>query len=300
MTSSHSFDVVIIGGSYAGLSAAMALGRALRTVLIIDSGLPCNRQTPHSHNFLTRDGNTPAQIAAIGKEQVLRYDTVTFMTAIATRVEGENNRFTVHTQSGKTVQARKLIFTTGIKDQLPAIPGLAECWGISVIHCPFCHGYEYKHEPTGILINGDKTFEFARFIRNWSVQLTVFTNGPATIPADHRQALADRKISIVEMPLQGIEHNKGYLNTILLTDGTKVPLKALYARLPFEQHCPIPQQLGCAFTDMGYIQVNDMQQTTVPGVYAAGDNASAMRSVSGAVATGTKAGAAVVHELVSA
>jgi len=129
------FDVVIIGGSYAGLSAAMALGRAVRRVLILDSGQPCNRQTPHSHNLITQDGATPAHITAVAKEQVLAYPTVRFQAGTATAVMGESNSFVVETAAGEQFRARKILFATGVRDLLPAIPGFAESWGISVIHC---------------------------------------------------------------------------------------------------------------------------------------------------------------------
>ena len=184
MEENQIYDVVIIGGSYAGLSAAMALGRAIRNVLIIDNGQPCNRQTPHSHNFLTQDGSTPAAIAALGKSQVMAYPTVQFVNDKVIAVEGENNNFRISTLGGEKVKARKLLFTTGIKDLIPDIKGFAACWGISVIHCPYCHGYEYKGQQTGILANGDIAFEFGRLIRNWTDRLTIFTNGISTITED--------------------------------------------------------------------------------------------------------------------
>ena len=131
-----------IGGSYAGLSAALSLGRAMRRVLMLDSGQPCNWQTPHSHNFLTQDGSPPAALAAVARAQVLAYPTVQLRNDLATGVTGAS--FTVTTAAGPTVRAKKLLFATGICDLLPPVPGLATCWGISVIHCPYCHGYEYQ------------------------------------------------------------------------------------------------------------------------------------------------------------
>ena len=130
------FEVIIIGGSYAGLSAAMALGRSLRKVLVIDGGRPCNRQTPQSHNFITQDGVPPHQITAIAKEQLLQYKTVDFVHDLAVSAEKNKNGFSISTQSGNIVTAKKLIMATGIKDLIPKIKGFAECWGISMIHCP--------------------------------------------------------------------------------------------------------------------------------------------------------------------
>lgn len=166
MKDNQQFDVIIIGGSYSGLAAAMALGRALRKVLIIDSGKPCNRQTPHSHNFLTQDGKSPKEIAALAKGQVEQYKTVQFFNGLATTGLKTNNGFEIYTDTGKQFTARKVIFATGIHDIMPDIPGFAESWGISVLHCPYCHGYEVKHLATGILGNGNYGFEFSTLISN--------------------------------------------------------------------------------------------------------------------------------------
>src|SRR5690554_5341159 len=151
MTEVKDFDVIIIGGSYAGLSSAMALGRALRNVLIIDSGLPCNRQTPHSHNFLTQDGSTPNEIATLAKQQVEKYESVRFYKGIATSGVKTVDGFEIMTDANSTFTSKKLILATGVKDIMPALPGFAACWGISIIHCPYCHGYEYRSQNTGIL-----------------------------------------------------------------------------------------------------------------------------------------------------
>lgn len=299
MKTNNKYDVIIIGGSYAGLSAAMALGRAIRNVLIIDSGKPCNRQTPHSHNFLTQDGNTPESIARVSKAQVMQYPTIEFMEDQVIRVEGENDRFTVYNLEGQAFAARKVLFATGIKDLMPEIKGFADCWGISVIHCPYCHGYEYRNEQTGILANGDQAFEFARLINNWTKKLTVFTNGASTINESQREQLLQLNISVIETAVQEIRHTDGFLQELLFGDGSSSKMTALYAKIPFEQHSNIPAKLGCQMTDTGYIQTDDFQKTSIPGIYAAGDNSTMVRSISMTVGTGTKAGAFINHELIS-
>src|SRR5690606_5743737 len=187
MTDNKDFDVIIIGGSYAGLSAAMALGRSLRNVLIIDSGMPCNRQTPHSHNFITQEGENPSVIAEKAKTQVLKYDTVKFESDLAIRGKKTKNGFTISTQTGKEFIAKKLIFATGVKDIMTDIEGFAECWGISVIHCPYCHGYEVKNEKTGILANGNFAYHYAQLVRNLTKNLTVFTNGKADFTREQKE-----------------------------------------------------------------------------------------------------------------
>lgn len=297
MNDSEIVDVIIIGGSYAGLSAALALGRAIRQVVVLDSGQPCNRQTPHSHNFLTQDGSTPAAIAAVSREQVLAYPTVQLRQDAAVAAAGENNNFTVTTASGAVLHARKLLFATGIRDIMPTMPGFAECWGISVIHCPYCHGYEYRGQPTGILANGDVAAEMGVLIRNWSDKLTIFTNGPATLTPEQRQRLADRGVSIEEAPVRQLLHQAGYLTHLDLADGRTLPLTALYARLPFEQHCALPGDLGCMYSETDYLTVDNFQKTSVPGIYAAGDATSPMRAVAAAVAAGMMAGAMLNREL---
>ncbi|WP_316835281.1 NAD(P)/FAD-dependent oxidoreductase [Pedobacter nutrimenti] len=293
------FDVIIIGGSYAGLSAALSLGRAIRKVLVIDSGKPCNRHTPHSHNFLTQDGKTPAAIAETGKEQVLQYPTVQFMDAGVTEVKREKEQFLVSTSSHQDLTAKKLLFASGVKDLMPNIESFDDCWGISAIHCPYCHGYEYKGQKTGLLANGDIAFEFSQLLHNWTDQLTIFTNGPSTITAAQADQLALKNIFIVEKKIRKFQHLKGYIQSMNFNDGSTFQLDAIYAKLPFEQHCLIPEHLGCEINEQGYIQIDEFQRTSIPGIYAAGDNTTSMRSVASAVAAGTKAGAFINHDLIS-
>ena len=298
MTSNETFDVIIVGGSYAGLAAAMALGRAMKNVLIIDNGKPCNRQTPHSHNFLTNDGKKPAEIAAIASLQVSRYDTVKFFTGSA--IEGNKTEagFQIKIATGESFEGLKIIFATGIKDLLPAIEGLSECWGISVIHCPYCHGYEVRHEKTGILGNGDTGFEFTGLISNWTKDLTLFSNGKAYLTSIQREKLQHNNVSIDEREIQRLIHNNGHLEEIIFKDGSSSSIKALYAPSPFEQHCKIPQQMGCGLTEEGYIAIDPFYETSVKGIFAVGDNAAKMRTVANAVAMGTSAGIMISKKMI--
>src|SRR5690606_313767 len=292
------FEVIIVGGSYAGLSAAMALGRSLRKVLIIDSGNPCNKQTPHSHNFITQDGSTPAQIAAKAKEQVLSYNTVTFYNGFAVHGFKDTDGFTIQTASGESFTARKLVLATGVKDILPEIPGFAECWGISAIHCPYCHGYEVRNEPTGILGNGEYGFEFSKLINQWTKNLTLYTNGPSTLTVEQTQMLRRHKIEINEAEIESLDHKAGKLQNLVARDGSTFPVKAIYSRPAFSQHSDIPKQLGCAFTEHGHLSADMFQKTSVPGVFACGDNVTMMRSVASAVYTGSMAGSMANKELI--
>ncbi|TLV02761.1 NAD(P)/FAD-dependent oxidoreductase [Dyadobacter luticola] len=298
MKNDSPFEVIIVGGSYAGLSAALALGRALRNVFIIDSGDPCNKQTPHSHNFLTRDGETPAAIAEAALKQVLAYPTVTILKDKVTQVTGTNNDFTVETESGNRAKAQKILFATGVRDIMPPIPGFAECWGISVIHCPYCHGYEYRGQKTGILANGETVLEMGKLIRHWTEDVTIFTNGAATFDQDTRENSLAMNIVINEHEIQSIRHDRGYLSQLNFTNNTSEQLTALYARPAFVQHCTIPLELGCEINEKGHLKVDEMQKTNIPGIYAAGDNTIMFRGISMVTAAGTKAGAMMNFELI--
>jgi thioredoxin reductase len=298
MANNQHFEIIIVGGSYSGLAAGMALGRALRQVLIIDSGRPCNRQTPNSHNFITQDGKTPAEIAALARKDVQGYDTITFFNGLATSGTKTENGFEIQTASGETFNAKKLIFATGIKDIMPDIEGYAECWGISVLHCPYCHGYEVKNVRTGILGNGEYGFEFSKLISNWTKELTLFTNGTSTLSLTQTAEIQKHNIKIVETEIEKLEHNSGYLQQIIFKNGTTSSITAIYANSLFEQHCNIPETLGCELTDKGYIKIDPLQKTTIHGIYACGDNTSRMRTLANAVAMGTTSGMMANKELI--
>ncbi|MEM6346419.1 MAG: NAD(P)/FAD-dependent oxidoreductase [Bacteroidota bacterium] len=297
MAEDNSFEVIIIGGSYAGLSAAMALGRSRRKVLVIDSGTPCNRQTPHSHNFLTQDGNTPAEIAALSRDQVLKYASIQMLDDFAVKGQQKEDGFTIHTQSGKEFHAKKLIFATGIKDIMPDIAGMAECWGISVIHCPYCHGYEYRDQKTGILANAERAFHLASLVNNLTDELSIITAGKADFDHEQSATLQRHNIKIEERKIIAIEHTNGFLQQVVLEDGSKLPFNAIYAGLDFEQQTDIPASLGCELDEHGYIEVDQFQKTNIDGIFACGDNASFMRSIANAVYRGNVAGAIVNMEL---
>ncbi|RZL39152.1 MAG: NAD(P)/FAD-dependent oxidoreductase [Pedobacter sp.] len=273
------FDVIIVGGSYTGLSAAMSLGRSSRKVLIIDSGKPCNQQTPHSHNFLTRDGETPANLAAIAKAQVLAYLTVKMINAYAESAAKTSFGFEVSTKDHQIFKTKKIILATGVKDIFPNIIGFAECWGISVLHCPYCHGYEVKNKKLGVIANGEIGFEFSKLIYNLSKDLTIFTNEPIEIDASGQQKLASKNINIVEKQIDELVHENGQINTIKFKDGSTQPIEAIFARVGMEQNTKIITDLGLKLTDLGYVEVDFMKKTNVAGVFAAGDCTTMFRAV---------------------
>ena len=292
------FEVIIVGGSYSGLSAAMSLGRSLRQVLVIDSGLPCNRQTPHSHNFITQDGEVPAVISAKAKLQVDFYKTVQFFNGLAVQATKTKEGFEIKTDSGETFTSKKVLFATGVKDLLPEIKGLAECWGISVLHCPYCHGYEVKTEKTAIIANGEMAFEYAKLISNWTKDLRLLTNGKSTLIWEQKEILQKRQIEIIEEEIESLEHKNGNIKQVIFKNKSNAAVKAIYFRPPFEQHCALPSALGCELTEQGLIKVDMMQKTTIPGVYASGDCVIQARSVAMAVSSGSFAGASMNKELI--
>jgi len=298
MEQETNFDVIIIGGSYAGLAAAMSLGRALRKVLVIDSGKPCNAQTPHSHNFITQDGKTPKEIAQLAKAQVKLYENVVFYNGLAIKGRITAQKFNILTENGDNFEAKRLIFATGIKDQMLPIKGFDTCWGISVIHCPYCHGYEVRNERTGILANGDEGFEYAKLISNWTNDLILFTNGESTLTEEQLIRLKKHQIEVVEKEIDCFENIDGKIQQILFKDGSETAIKAIYARPAFIQHTAIPENLGCEITLQGHIKVDAFQKTSIPGIYACGDNSTLMRSLASAIASGTFTGAMVNKELI--
>ncbi len=292
----NNFDVIIIGGSYAGLSAGMSLGRSLRNVLIIDSGKPCNRQTPHSHNFLTQDGKAPKEISEIAKEQVLKYETVSFFEGRVAKTSQNSEGFEVEIDNGEKFSAKKIILASGVKDQIPDIKGFAECWGISVIHCPYCHGYEVKGKKTGILSNGDLAFEFSKLVFNLSKDLSLFTNGECTLNEEQAERFSQNKINIVEDEIKEIVHENGNIRKIVFKNGSEKALEALYAKIPFEQNINT-EDLQLELTEHGFIKIDHFHKTSTDGVFACGDNTTMMRSVANAVAQGNFTGAIVNKEL---
>lgn len=298
-----SFDVIIVGGSYAGLSAAMTLGRSKRSVLIIDSGEPCNRQTPHAHNLVTHDGETPASIARKANEQTLAYPTVQFISAKAIAASGTDGNFTTQTSSNEKYHSKKILLATGLRDLPLPIEGFAECWGISVLHCPYCHGYEVKDKTLAVIGNGDMGFEFARLIHHWSNDLTLLTNAVPTFTEEQSTKLSTHNINIISTPIVRFVHQAGHIQHVIFEDGRTQSFDAVFARSGRAHHSDLHHELGCAVGTEGMVdgllKTDGFSRTTVAGVYAAGDNCSPMRSLSNAMAAGTTAGAMINHDLIA-
>lgn len=297
MKENITFEVIIIGGSYAGLSAAMTLGRSLRNTLVIDSGKPCNQQTPHSHNFLTQDGKSPMEIASLARRQVEQYESIQFLDDKVVHGEKVNDLFTLKTLSGKIISAKKLIFATGIKDIMPSIKGFSECWGITAIHCPYCHGYEFRNKKTAIMANGDSAFHLSSLVNNLTMDITLLTSGKSQFSKEQLDKIQQHNIAVEESEIIELEHSKGHIDQVVFKNGKKIKFDAMYASIPFEQHSNVPKEMGCKITEMGHIEVDDFQKTSVEGIFACGDNTTYFRSIANAVSNGNTAGAVVNKEL---
>jgi thioredoxin reductase len=285
------YDAIIVGGSYSGLAAALQIARARRQVLVIDAGERRNRFAESSHGFLTRDGSPAAQIAGIGREQLLAYPNVTWIDARAENAAGSLDAFTIATSSGTSHESRRLILATGVTDLLPPIPGLRERWGKSVFHCPYCHGYETDGGAIGVLATGPLSMHQATMLPDWG-KTTLFLNNAFEPDSAQLDALAARGVPVEYTPVTAVSGD-GTKPVIKLSDGRSIPLAGLFTFSRTAVTGPLPQQLGCDLDDgpLGtFIKTEDSKMTSIPGVYACGDTALMAGSVSFAVGDGVKAG----------
>ena len=290
------FDALIVGGSYAGLSAALQLARARRRILLIDAGTRRNRFARSAHGFLGQDGRAPGDIVADARAQLLAYPTVEWVDDHAATAAKTSAGFSVGTAQGEAFEARRLILALGVADELPGIPGLAERWGTGVFHCPYCHGYELDGGPVGVLAVSPMSLHQALMLPDWGAT-TLFLNG-AFVPDDQQMAeLRRRGVAIESEPIERI----GGKADVVLRDGRVVALAGLLTLTRTQPSSPLAGQLGCAFEDgpLGpFIQTDAFKETTVPGVFASGDAARAMGSVAFAVADGAMSGAGAHQSLI--
>lgn len=293
------YDAIIIGGSYAGLSAAMQLARAGRAVCVIDSGSPRNRFASASHGFFGQDGAAPRAMIRQGREKLAAYPTVHFVDDCALEASATEDGFSIRLESGNTRQAAKLVLAFGLVDDLPEIPGLAGKWGNSVLHCPYCHGYEFKGQRLGVLSVMEKSAHQALMIPDWG-PTTFFLNGGAMPDAETLGKLQRRNVTIEPARVVALEGD-ATLTGARLEDGRLVALDALFTGSRTRMASGIAEQLGCAFDEgmLGpVIRVDAMKMTTVAGVYAAGDIARQMHNATFASADGVMAGTAAHQALI--
>jgi thioredoxin reductase len=286
------YDVIVVGGSFAGLSAALQLARARQHVLVIDAGFPRNRFADAAHGFLGQDGRAPAAIMREARCQLQRYPTVEMLVGEAQNVAAIEDGFAIGLANGGERRARRLVLATGVSDQLPAIPGMKERWGATVLHCPYCHGYEVRDHPLGVIATQALSAHQAVLVPDWG-PTTYFTQGQFEPDAADLQAFAARGIIVERTPVVELLGEAPALDGVRLADGRIVELAAVFTAPRTSPATPLASQLGCAHEDGPtgpYVKVDQGGATTVSGVWAAGDAAMPMHNATLASAAGVLAG----------
>lgn len=285
-------DVIIIGGSFAGLAGALQLGRARRQVTVLDTGLPRNRFAAHSHGLLGHDHKAPLDILAAARQQLARYPSVKLVAARADSLTGGIDDFAVHTEAGNSFQARRVLLSYGVADQMPAIPGFAECWGRSIVPCPYCDGFEVAGKHWGLVWSGAHSQHAVTLFHDWTDHLTVFADGHDIVP-DIRAELVARNVEVVDGSLVEIAHAAGQIASVNLDTGRHVAVDVLFAHPRNQPSSGLHAALGLETveTPAGIaLKVDERRETSMPGIYAAGDLANPMASVTLASAHGAMAG----------
>ncbi|MEN2394348.1 NAD(P)/FAD-dependent oxidoreductase [Pseudomonas halotolerans] len=291
------YDVIITGGSYAGMSAGLQLARARRKVLVIDGGLRRNRFAATSHGFLGQDGRAPADIAEDARAQLMAYPTVEWLSDTVVQARREEGGFTLETAGGQRLNAQRLLLATGVVDELPAVQGLAERWGKSVFHCPYCHGYELDQGPIGVLATSPMSLHHAMMLPDWG-PTTFFTNGVFEPDPEQRASLELRGVTLVAEPVERIEGERA---NVVLEGGRVVAIEGLFVLPRTRVGSSLAASLGCEFEDgpLGaFIQTDLTGETSVPGVFACGDAAMPFGSVALSVGDGVRAGSGVHRSLI--
>jgi thioredoxin reductase len=302
----ENYDVIVIGGGAAGLSGAVALARSRRLVLVVDAGEPRNRPADHVHNFLTRDGTPPAELYAAGRAEVARYGGHV-ESGKATRLRRDGELFHAEV-NGRTVTARRLLVATGLRDVLPDVPGLAGRWGIDVLHCPYCHGWEVRDKHVGILATGPGAAHQALLFRQLTPDVTVLRHTVAPFDGEQGDQFRALGIPVVDGLVAQVEATDDRLTGVRLADGTRVALDALVVAPKFVANAEILAPLGIAPVEVSFdgqviatrIAADPSGATSVPGVYVAGNVADPQAQVIVSAAAGLMAGAAINQDLVAA
>ena len=298
------FDVIVVGGSFAGMAAALQVARARRRVLVIDAGQPRNRFATAAHGFLGQDGEPPSDITQAGRDELLKYSTVQFVEDEAVQAQRQDDGlFSITLSSGAAYLGDRIILAMGVIDRLPESPGLSERWGKSVVHCPYCHGYELPMGKWGVLRTFEGSFHQAKLLLDWTNEVIFFSNGPNQITSEERATLTSSGIAIEEQPIVSLSGQGEAIEQVELQDGRVWPLQALFLASKFSISTPIATQLGCELEESPFgwiIKTDDLKkETSVPGVFAAGDCTRFVHNISLAVADGANAGIFAHQSLVA-
>ncbi len=287
------YDVVIVGGGPAGLSAALMLGRCRRRVLLIDSGHPRNAASRALHGYLTRDGIPPCELLRLGREELAKYN-LECRAATVTAARPCDGTFEVDLGDGSTLRARKLLLATGVVDKLPAIPGMQECFGRSVFHCPYCDGWEVRDRPLAVYGKGRAGIGLSLALRNWSSDVLLCTDAPRRLTASDRHRLARHGVAVREERVERLVHDDdGRLREVVFATGSAAPRAALFFNTGQYQRSELAASLGCAFTRRGAVKTGNLGESCVAGVYVAGDASRDVQFVVVAAAEGAKVAYAI-------
>jgi thioredoxin reductase len=293
-------DVIIIGGSFAGLAASLSLARARRNVLVLDSEEPRNTYSSHSHGVFALDGRPGSELLKLGRSQLLEYPTAKFLRMKVTQVSKEGRFFQVETEDKQCFRSRRLLLATGLIDDPPDIPGLKDRWGKTIFHCPYCDGYEIGGGAIGVLATLPLSVRFAKIITDWG-DVTFFVNETIELDQASRNSLSKKGVKIEERRIARFEGNVDGPVDVVLSDGSNIRVKSIFVATKFHIASPLAKDLGCAMitTPRGEIvQMDEWKMTSVNGVYATGDMARTTHSIPYATADGALAGIGVHQSLV--
>ena len=297
LTHTDEYDVVVIGGGAAGLSAALVLTRALRTVAVVDAGAPRNARAAHMQGFLSRDGLPPQELLAAGRGEVAGYGGVILAGRASSIEPRDAMTFAVRLADGRQLTARRVLVSTGLTDQLPDIPGVGELWGRDVLHCPYCHGYEVRDQQVGVLGTADDSVAFAQLVRQWASDVVYFPHRQA-ITSSQREQLTARAVGIVEGTVARLESTDDRLSGVRMDDGRVIRRGAVFVRPHFVPNDALLAGLGCAIDETGWVVADGTGATSVPGIWVAGNASNARAQVITAAGEGSAAAIALNADLV--
>ncbi len=286
------YDVIIVGGGPAGLSAALVLGRCRRKILVCDTGKPRNAASHGMHCYLTRDGIPPSEFLALGREELSRYGVECRDVEIRDACRDEHG-FCVTLPDGARLNSRMLLVATGVCDHIPDIEGLRPLYGRSVFHCPYCDGWEVRDQPVAVYGKGKNGAGLALSLKTWTSDVVLVTGGPARIPREDSARLARYGVPVRAGRIARLEGTDGMLNRIVFRDGGELPRRALFFSTGQVQHSDFPLRLGCSFNRKGTVRTDLAGATNVPGLYVAGDASHDVQFVIVAAAEGAKAAVAI-------